>query len=177
MGGSRVKKSPVRQPRSLPVSLVFKLLIGRNHKVAWLGFGIGMVFFWAFGMNADITAPFVFRGVFDSVSGVVVSVDDTAASEGGYDDDDGTPILAYRYRFKHEGRTFEGISYQLSDESKLGAGDPVTVVFPPSNPGTSRISGMRSAIFEAYMFGVIIFLQYTQPSYQLVWFWFLRACL
>jgi len=160
--GGSVKPQLTEPPRAVSPLLVAQLMLGSlPGRLGWLILGFGMIFFWAFGMNADVTAPFVFRGDLESVSATIVAVVETGFAEGGGDEDEGTPVLAHHYRFAYDGRRYEGISYALQAE-EAGA-TPVeidaatTVEFPRGHPERSRIRGMRSAPFPAFVVLVGVF--------------------
>ncbi len=143
-------------PRSVPLLVRLRLLFGGFvNQFGWLFFGFGMIFVWVFGFNTDPTAWLDFRGDLEEIQGVIVRCEDTGASEGGSKHSKGTPIFAHRYKFEAAGQTYEGVSYSVGNQSE--AGKKVTVEFPPGRPARSRIKGMRTAMFPAFLLFVLLF--------------------
>jgi hypothetical protein len=132
-----------------------RLLFGGLGTFAWLwlaaGSGIGSFFL----RNADLTSWLRFGGALTSVAGVSTGCSRTNASEGGTKSGGGTPIFANAYRFDADGEQLDGVSYATG--TCLDAGTEVVVEHPPGQPRSSRIAGMRRAIFGPGVAFVLIF--------------------
>lgn len=142
-------------PRHLPLLVRMRILFGGAlNQIGWLMFGFGMVFYWAFCMNSDLTGWYTFRGA-PTTSGVVTRCEKTHFSEGGGEDTPGTPIYAHRYEFALGGQKYQGVSYSVGRESLLGM--QVTIEYRAGNPARSRIEGCRSAPFGPGVMFVLLF--------------------
>jgi hypothetical protein len=65
----------------------------------WLGFGFAMIFVWAFGAQADLSAWTQFSGQVVEAKGKVTAVRATSYSVGGSKGRKGTPVYEYDYSF------------------------------------------------------------------------------
>lgn len=119
-----------------------------KQQMGWWFFAIGMMFFWAFAANMDVTALFYFHREIENAQGIILSVSHTDASEQ-FESSPSRPIMAYQYTFTAEnGLEYDNVSY--SNEKKvLRKGDLVTIEYPSEKPDISHIKGMRNAIFRA----------------------------
>ncbi|MGD8453005.1 MAG: DUF3592 domain-containing protein [Phycisphaerae bacterium] len=136
-------------PRAVPLLVRGRVLCGGfANQFGWLFLGFGLVFVWIFVGFGDVSSIFIFRGELDTAMGHVTHGEKTSFSEGGDENNDGTPIYAIHYTFTDEDdRTYDGVSYATGRE--LDAGANVTIEFPAGSPETSRIRGMRRAPFGA----------------------------
>lgn len=134
-------------PRHVPLSLRILNFFNGAAQVGWAVFGFGMIFFWAFGSNADFSFA-TFDGT-GRATGRVIRVEDTGASE------DKSPVRASHYQYSVAGRVFDGKSYATGAAPAEGA--EVAVEYDEGNPRRSRISGMRRAMFGpwAMVVGVV----------------------
>jgi hypothetical protein len=143
-------------PRQVPMFVRCRLLFGGfANQFGWLFFGFGLIFFWAFAGNADLTSPLYFRGEVETVTGRALHSEETGASEGGSKNRRGTPIYANHYSFVYDGVEYEGVSY--STGNYFSNGDTVTIEYPKGNPRVSRVQGMRRALFGPWVIFVVIF--------------------
>lgn len=138
----------VPPPRRVPPSLMLLSLFNGWSQIGWFVFGFGMIFFWVFAGNADLSL-ITFRGEIAEVPAKVVKVEETGASENE------TTVYANHYQFSAAGQTFTGTSY--STGSRATEGEEVRVQYKPGNPLRSRIAGMRRAQFGPFALIVVIF--------------------
>ena len=150
-------KMPVsRPPRTVPLSTRLVVLFGGTFsQMGWFFFGFGMIFVWIFASKGDYTSAFVMRGNLETARAVVTAVEDTHFTQGGGKHSKGTPIYAFHYKFNTGGTDYEGTSYHTGGIAPEN--DKVTVEFPAGRPGTSRIRGMRRAMFGPFVGFVFIF--------------------
>ena len=143
-------------PRSVPTSVRLRVLFGGFiNQFGWLFFGFGMIFFWIFVLNSDLTGWLVFSGELETVEGVVTESRGTGASVGGSDHSEGTPVYANAYRFSYDREEHSGVSYATG--RKLEAGQSVKIEMPKGDPSRSRIEGMRTALFGPFAAAAAIF--------------------
>jgi len=135
-------------PRRVPLSLAIVNFFNGFAQIGWVVFGFGMIFFWAFAGNADFSV-LTLRGELAETAGKVVRVDATGASEGHQ------TIMENHYEFSVAGRTFSGKSYLTGGGPAVG--DLVKIQYKPDNPLRSRIAGMRTAPFSAWLSLITIF--------------------
>jgi hypothetical protein len=119
-------------------------------------FAFGMIFWWIFGAQSDVTSWYRFSGELTKVTGSALSVEDTGISEGGDDDSPGTPIYKVSYSFApSEGRPMHGFCYGTG--MYFTPGTPVDVEYVTGDPGTSRIVGSRKRPMDMSGLFVAIF--------------------
>jgi hypothetical protein len=137
-------------PRRVPFLVRCSVLFGGViNQMGWLFFGFGLIFFWAFGLNSDVTSFLYFLGERETVRGTIISAGRPVASEGGSDTSEGTPIYANYYAFRTpDGRQYQGVSYATGRQ--LQEGSSALVEYCKNNPSISRIKGMRRAIFGPF---------------------------
>jgi Protein of unknown function (DUF3592) len=135
-------------PRRVPLSLTIAGLFGGASQVGWFVFGFGMIFFWAFGGNADLSFV-TLRGELARTMGRVTNVEPTGASESEQ------PVMANHYEYSVAGQRLTGTSYTTG--SSAAAGEEVTVEYREGDPERSRIAGMRTGLFGPIVFIVTIF--------------------
>jgi Protein of unknown function (DUF3592) len=138
-------------PRSVPGSLAIASLFNGFAQIAWGVFGLGMIFFWVFPMNADLSFISV-RGPLAEAAGEVVRVEETAFSEGRRN---AKPIYANHYVYFVADRPLTGVSYSVGVRAEPG--QRVTVEYPEANPARSRIAGMRRAPFGRWALALAVF--------------------
>jgi uncharacterized protein DUF3592 len=134
-------------PRHVPLSLRVLNYFNVFSLIGWVFFGVGMIFFWVFAGNADLSV-LTFRN-HEHAQGKVTKVDTTGASENH------SRVMATHYEFSVAGATLQGKSYSTGATPDLG--EEVPVEYDPDNPKRSRIEGMRRAIFGPWVFFVAIF--------------------
>ena len=130
-------------PRDVPLSVRLRVIFGGAvNQAGWFFFGFGLVFVWAFTLNADLTSWYRFRGRLDSTEGKVLYSRDTGFSKGGSKHRRGTPVYAIHYSFTGpDGAEYKGVSFKTGRQFKEG--QQITVEYPHGTPRTSRIQGMR----------------------------------
>lgn len=125
-------------PRVVPVSLQVLNFFNRFAQIGWALFGFGMLFFWVFTLNTDLSF-ITFRGPHETVDGTVLRVEDTQASEND------VHVQANHYQYSVAGSVLTGTSYSTGVE--VAAGETVPVEYDEDDPSRSRIEGMRRAMF------------------------------
>lgn len=130
-------------PRNVPLLVRFRVLFGGAlHQFGWALFGFAMIFIWSFTLNADMTSWFRFLGRADTTEGKVFDIEETAFSEGGSEDDDGTPVYAFHYSFTGPGGSeYQGVSFHVG--RRFNTGQKVTIQYLRAKPKISRIKGTR----------------------------------
>lgn len=130
-------------PRSVPLSVRLRILLGGFlNQFGWIFFGFGLVFVWAFTLNADLTSWHRFRGQLETSEGKVIDCKKTLFSEGGSKHRKGTPVYEIHYDFTiADGSEYKGLSYITGKQFEQG--QKVTIEYPQGKPQTSRIKGMR----------------------------------
>ncbi len=131
------------------------LLGGSINQFGWFFFGFGMVFFWLFVCQADLTSWYRFGGRVVTAQGQVTGSSDTGASEGGGKHHRGTPVYKNEFAFVVDDKEYHGASYATGQ--RLQTGLAVTVEYPTGKPGVARIRGMRTNVFGPAVLFVIIF--------------------
>jgi hypothetical protein len=136
-------------PRKVPASLVVANVFNGFTQLAWAVFGLGMIFFGIFAVNADLSFISL-RGPLAETGGEVVRVERTSFSEGRKNSS--RPIYAHHYVYAVAGRPLTGVSYSVGQHG--APGDRVTVEYAEAAPGRSRIAGMRRAPFGPWTLAV-----------------------
>lgn len=133
--------------RSVPMSTVLGVAFGSAlTQIGGIVLTFGMIAWWAFGSQADITSWYVFSGDLSRATGQVTDYRETAVSEGGGEGDPGTPIYHIHYEFTGpDGGIIRGDCY--STGMHFNPSGPVNIEFKPDDPWTSRIVGTRKAWF------------------------------
>jgi hypothetical protein len=135
-------------PRRVPPSLQIVNLFNGWSQAGWLIFGFGMIFFWAFVLNADFS--FVnFRGPYGTADGKVTRVIDTNASVNR------SRVRANHYEYSVGGEWLSGVSY--STGQSVSPGESVRIEYAQGHPTRSRIAGMRRAMFGPGVMFVTLF--------------------
>ncbi|MCB9894286.1 MAG: DUF3592 domain-containing protein [Planctomycetes bacterium] len=119
-------------------------------------FTFGMIFWWIFGAQADVTSWYQFSGDLVHVQGQALTCTDTGMSVGGDDDTRGTPVYKTTYGYEVEGgRYYEGECYGTG--LSFSPGQVVPVEYVADDPVTSRIEGSRKKPWDAWVLFVAIF--------------------
>jgi hypothetical protein len=136
--------------RHIPYSARIAILFGGfKPQFGWMFLAFGMVFFWAFAMNADLSG-YYFDEEIEVVEGISLGANATNASENEI------PVYATDYSFRtDDGIEYHGVSYATGEW--VEAGQTLRVEFPKGNPEISRIQGMRMKIFSPFVLFVVIF--------------------
>jgi len=122
---------------------------GFKSQFGWAFFGFGLIFFWAFAMNADLT-EFYFDEDTIETKGVAVRWQGTDASENE------VPVYMNYFAFTDEaGIEHEGVSYATG--SAVTTGEVLTIEYPEGKPEYARIKGMRNRMFTPFVLFVVIF--------------------
>lgn len=108
----------------------------------WVFVGFGLIFVWAFTLNADIASLWQFSGQLETVNGYVEHVSETKISEGGGEHSKGTPVYEIHFRFEYpQGAQQQGVCYRTGWNPSPN--EKVDVEFPKDKPDISRIVGTR----------------------------------
>ena len=137
--------------RNVPVPVKIKILFsGVTSFIGWFFFGFGMIFFWAFAVNADFPSlDYMFN---DPVyaDGKIIDSMETGASVNE------ETVYKHIYVFiDRTGREYRGVSYTAGTMS--GKGSHVEIKYPEGRPELSRINGMRRKMFGPIVAFVVIF--------------------
>lgn len=143
--GNCVKSSP----RGVSFLVRIIVLLGtRPGLFGWFLFGFGLIFFWIFVIQSDITSLYYFRGKLETVSGVVTDckkISSASSNEGRPI----APVYASYYTFKTDnGKEYRGVSYTKWHGYEIGK--RYTVEYPHNNPSVSRLKGARRKRTEAW---------------------------
>ena len=128
-------------PRGVPACVRLTVLFGGAlQQIGWLLLGFGMIFFYAFTLQADWSGPMFSFMDTERATGTVVSVEDTNALEND------SPVYAIRYRFvAADGTRVESQAY--STGYYPDAGQRLAVTYLRSQPEVARVEGMRRTTF------------------------------
>ena len=133
----RWDRGPAGPPRSVPVSVRLRILLGGfSNQFGWFFFGFGMIFVWIFGGTATLRNVVFFSGelpVADARITDVVETDVTINEQKVYE---------YRYAYRVDGVDYEGATRANAGKYKVGA--KAVVEYPAQSPGRSRIQGLSS---------------------------------
>lgn len=136
--------------RAIPATVWINIFFGGfTNQFGWIFFGFGMVFFWIFALQADMSF-LLFTGEHVTTQGVITESRETNASE------DEKSIYENHYTFVDEhGKRIQDFSYATGKWLREGA--EVTVEYPAGRPYYSRIQGMRRKMFGPAVLFVLIF--------------------
>ncbi len=141
---------PAPPPRSVPLLLRLHVLFGGPLGiVSWSTLAFGLFFTWTFGTNSDIVGAIKLANGGEHVMGRLVAVTGTNFYIGGDEDTQGERVYAYDYEFEAQDRTWGGQSFEVGRNASAGAEVPIE--YHPEDPGFSRIAGMRSKPFSAWV--------------------------
>ena len=119
-------------------------------------FAFGMIFWWIFGAQSDVTSWYRFSGELTQVRGSALAIEDTGISEGGSDSSPGIPVYKVGYGFEPiEGGYERGFCYGTG--MSFAPGTVVDIEYVVGDPGTSRIVGSRKRPMEPWGLLVAIF--------------------
>ncbi|MBL9077589.1 MAG: DUF3592 domain-containing protein [Planctomycetes bacterium] len=136
-------------PRPVPWSLRVQVLgSGALALVGWLVTGFGLVFAMLFLRHAEPLSGDPFDGPLASVSGRVLAVESTGASVNS------RHVWRVRFAYEVAGRSLQGTSYGSGEVPAVDADVPVDYV--AGDPVTARVRGMRTAMFPAVVWFVLI---------------------
>lgn len=153
---SNRRASDPSSKRSVPVSTRMAVHFGGFMvQFGALFFAFGMVFWWVFGAQSDVTSWFKFMGNLKLEQGTVTGVEDTGISEGGSDSSPGTPIYRVFYEFELDGVIYREECYDTG--FNRGPGALVDIEFVPDDPATSRIVGTRKSALGIWGVFVAVF--------------------
>ncbi|MFL6244657.1 MAG: DUF3592 domain-containing protein [Thermoanaerobaculia bacterium] len=145
--------------RRVPISLQIANYLNLQAQIGWMVFALGMIFFWIFALNADLSF-LTFRGSHETTDGRVVRVENTAATEND------ERVRALHYQYSVAGRLRTGTSYTTTGET-VEPGASVTVEYDERDPSRSRIEGMRRALFGPWTL-FVCFVPFTGAAI-LIW--------
>jgi hypothetical protein len=149
-------------PRAIRPKLAAQMMLGGGQaQSGWLILGFGSVFFWLLGWQADLSGWRFQPAQVSQVQGESLGCGRTRYSEGGTEYRKGTPILQTRYRYRVQGREFDGIAYA---PARCFPGGPVTVEYLTQTPQIARIAGMRRQPLDAWTILVALI-----PGFGLAW--------
>lgn len=135
--------------RRIPLSTRLVILFGGfKNQFGWAFFGFGLIFFWAFAMESDLS--FVYRGEMITTEGKAIRWQGTDASEGG------VSVFENYFKFLAEdGNEFEGSSFATG--LKVKNGESLIIEYPEGKPQYARIKGMRRKMFGPVVIWVVLF--------------------
>jgi hypothetical protein len=138
-------------PRTVPLCTWITVLFGGAlQQIGWFLLGFGMIFFYVFGLEADLSGLWMRLVDARQATGVVTSIEDTNASENE------SPVFAVNYRFvAANGTKVESTAYSTGYYPDVG--QRVSVEYLHSNPEVSRVEGMRRTTFGPAAIIVVIF--------------------
>lgn len=137
-------------PRPVPWSLRLQVLgSGMLPLLGWIFLGIGLLFAWLFLRQAEPLFGDPFGGQLATVDGQVLAVESTGARVNEND------VHAVRFRYEVGGRSLEGTSYTSGATPAPQATVPVE--FVRADPTVARVRGMRTAMFPAMVWLVLLF--------------------
>lgn len=136
--------------RHIPISTRLIILFwGFRSQFGWAFFGFGLIFFWAFATNADLSFSNDGEGMI-TVEGFASGCVEMDASEGYIS------VFENYYRFKSDaGDQYEGVSYATGQRVLIG--ETLFIEYPQGKPQYSRIKGMRRKTFSPIVMFVVIF--------------------
>lgn len=136
--------------RNIPFSTRIGILFGgAARQFGWAFFGFGMIFFWVFAMNADLSDYYFDENTVET-EGVAIRWQGTEASENE------VPVYKNYFIFvDEEGVEHEGVSYATGHA--VTSGEALTVEYPQGKPEYARIKGMRNSMFSSFVLFVVIF--------------------
>lgn len=144
--------------RHVPFSTALAVLFGGFFVQFGAGFfAFGMIFWWVFGAQADVTSWYRFSGELQRTTGVALACEHTGITEGGGDHSPGTPIYRIEYEYYElQGSTpITGICFATG--MNPAPGQQVEIEYEPGNPAVSRIVGTRKSAIDAWGIFVALF--------------------
>lgn len=140
----------IQTQRRIPVSTRIGILFGGfKSQFGWAFFGFGLIFFWAFAMNADLSGFYFGKNAIET-EGVAIRWQGTNASENE------VPVYMNYFSFIDEdGVEHEGLSYATGHA--VTTGEALLIEYPPGKPEYARIKDMRNSMFSPFVLFVVIF--------------------
>lgn len=137
-------------PRHVPWSLRVQVMFsGILPLLGWIILGVGLAFSSVFLRISEPLFNDPFAGQVNTLEGRVSKVESTSAEVNG------ATVQAVHFEYAIGDRARQGISYTTGAVPDIGAS--VTVEYVRGQPTTSRIRGMRTALFPAVTGLVLIF--------------------
>jgi hypothetical protein len=130
-------------PRDVPLLVRLRFLLGGFlNQFGWIFLGFGLVFVWAFTVNADLTSWYRFRGQINTTEGTIIYSKKTRFSIDSSKHGEDTPVYAIHYAFTGtDGAEYKGVSFNIGKQ--FDEGQKITIEHLQDNPQVSRIKGMR----------------------------------
>ncbi|ACY17096.1 DUF3592 domain-containing protein [Haliangium ochraceum] len=147
-------------PRRVPAAVQRGLLFsGAVSFLGWVFLSVGVLISHFFVAEVDLSWASSGGAMTQQVEGRVTRVEATNASENRQ------TIYAVHYGYSRGGIPYQGVSYYLGFRPPEPA-QSVTIEFDPEQPERSRIHGMRTGKFGAW---VLLFLLFPIVGGVLVW--------
>lgn len=144
--------------RGVPLTTALAVLFGGFFVQFGAGFfAFGMIFWWVFGAQSDVTSWYRFSGELQRTSGVALASEHTGINEGGDDHSPGTPIYRIEYQYYEAGGSTPITGACFATGMNPQPGQPVEIEYKPGDPLVSRIVGTRKAAIEAWGIFVAVF--------------------
>lgn len=139
----------VSSHRRIPLSTRIVILFGGfKNQFGWAFFGFGLIFFWAFAMESDLS--FVYNGELITTEGKAIRWQATDAAEGG------VSVFENYFKFLAEdGNEYEGSSFATG--LKVQNGETLIIEYPEGKPEYARIKDMRRKMFGPVVIWVVLF--------------------
>ena len=149
---------PPMLPTPRPIALMVRLRIlfgSAGVQVGWGVFGFGLIFFWTFGMNADVPSLYRYRGKLTTEKAIVTAAEPTNFTEGGSKSHPGVRVYRNEFTLKTPtGKTYKLSSYAVGHQLEVNA--PVDIEYPAGEPEHARIVGMRTKPMSVWVLLVAI---------------------
>jgi hypothetical protein len=123
-------------PRSLPLALSIRVILGGPGQIGWFLLGFGLVFVWAFGADRSVVAAVRFAPALEVVEGTT-----TGWRELNLVIND-VNVYETSFEFEVGGRTYTGVSYETG--YYVPEGQRLPIEYRASDPSVSRLQGMRA---------------------------------
>ena len=138
-------------PRKVPLlAMLSNLFSGNDQQIGWVGFAIGMLFFFPFNSHEafeHLRHDLSFWGDTEHTQGVAVSVEETGEDNGHY---------RYDFKFELEGQSYEGHCFFSGLQFPIGS--QVDVVYPAGNPFQAKLKGSRTVEYPLWVTLLLVFL-------------------
>jgi len=122
---------------------------GFKSQFGWAFFGFGMIFFWAFAMNSDLSEIF-FNENTVTTEGHAIRWQGTNASENNAAVYENYFVFSDEEGIEHEGRSY-------ATGQAVSSGETLIIEYPEGKPQYARIKGMRRKMFSPIVLFVVIF--------------------
>jgi hypothetical protein len=144
MPHARMSQTPRPVVPAVTIAVLFGSILTQSGLFISI-FGLG--FLLVFVPMTDLSSVVHFQGPLPKVQGQVIGVEETNSEENERD------IYAIEYQYQLRGKTYEGVSF--TSAMNYAPGMPVSIEYLTRQPERSRIQGLRTAPFEAW---VLLFL-------------------